>query len=132
MRRADHGCRFRPHGFTLFEVVASVAILGGVVVGLLAIQQRAQGACRLAQEIMTCTRLCAAQVALLRAGRLDRGEGEFTEPDGYTWQITSGVLPADVPDGLSAFRVRVSPGSGEKAGGVSVTIWLAKVEKAQP
>jgi len=120
MRRADRNSR----GFTLLEVVASVAILGGVIVGLLAVRQRAQHACRLAHEMMTCTRLCASRVALLRTGEPAEGAGDFACPKGYTWHVTREALPPNAPDGLAAFRVRVSAASGDDASSVSVAVWL--------
>ena len=111
-------------GLTLIEVGVSVAILGGVVVGLLAVRARALGSSVTANEMMTCSRLCASQVTQLRAGLLGEGEGTFARPAGYTWEITRSTLPEDAPVGLDPYEIRVTPASGDEAAAVAVTVWL--------
>ena len=107
-------------GLTLLEALASLAILGGVVVGVLTARQRAQEACRRAQETLVGARLCASLAARLRAGELGAAEGAADEA-GYAWTIAPDALPADAPKGLEAFRVRVTPPSGEE--NAEATVW---------
>jgi hypothetical protein len=102
-----------PRGFTLLEVAASVAILGGVILGILVARNHALEAHTQADQILACTRLCAAQVAGLRAGFAGEGEGVFVTPSGaYQWRITASAPPEDVPaTGLTAYEVTVRPAS---------------------
>jgi len=112
-------------GFTLIEVAASIAILGGVIAGLLVARTRAQETCRAAKEVMICTRSCAARVAALRARLVAEGEGEVLDAEGYSWRITRTVLPEDAPDGLEAFDVLVTaPPHAVNPGSALITIWL--------
>jgi type II secretory pathway pseudopilin PulG len=101
----------RPRGFTLVEVAASVAILGGVILGILVARNRALTAHAEADQILACTRLCAAQVAALRAGFASEGEGKFVTPSGkYEWRITAFALPKDAAStDLTAYLVTVRP-----------------------
>ena len=122
MRRSEGGAS-QSHGLTLVEVAVSVAILGGVIVGLLLARARAQESYNTANEVMISTRLCASQVARLRARLADEGEGVFSQPSGYTWRIARSALP-DAECGLDAYEIHVTPASGEEAGGASVTLWL--------
>ena len=110
-------------GFTLVEVMASVAILAGVIVGLLVARASALQTCQLAQELMTCTRLCATQAAALRADLLGEGAGEFDSPKGYAWKTVREALPEDFPKGLQAFKITVLPPSRRDEAAVSVTVW---------
>ena len=100
-----------PRGFTLVEVAASVAILGGVIVGILVARNNALVAHAEAGQILACTRLCAAQVAALRAGYAGEGEGVFVTPSGtYEWRITASALPEDTTStALTAYDVTVWP-----------------------
>jgi hypothetical protein len=93
------------------EVAASVAILGGVILGILVARNRALTAHAEADQILACTRLCAAQVAALRAGFAGDGEGELVTPSGkYEWRITSFALPEDATaTALTAYVVTVRP-----------------------
>ena len=108
--------------FTLVEVVASVAILGLVVSGLLLARVRAQRAFSVAREVTICTELCASRVSALRAGLAGKGEGEFVDLRGYTWRIVEQAKEEGTPDGLSKFEVQVMPPSGME--GATATIWL--------
>ena len=118
-------------GFTLVEVAASAAILGGIVVGLLLIQSRALRMYALAKEFMTSTRLCASQVTALRAGLASEGEGEFFHPAGYTWRIMRLGPSSDGTGRVERFEVEVTPPSEREEGGASVTIWLPVAEESQ-
>jgi hypothetical protein len=133
-----------PLGFTLVEVAASVAILGGVIVGILIARNNALVSHGEADQILACTRLCAAQVAALRAGCAGVGEGKFVTPSGtYEWRITSSALPAGpAATALTAYVVAVWPATparenatGDSASaqpaeqpdrecGAFVTLWL--------
>ena len=124
MARADRRFRLGSRAFTLLEAVAALAILGGVIVGLLLSRQRALDAARSARELLTCTRLCASRLALLRAGQLAEGEGDFASPEGFSWRVETATLPDDAPEGLAAFRVSVSPPSADAASGAAATVWL--------
>jgi type II secretory pathway pseudopilin PulG len=98
-------------GFTLVEVAASVAILGGVILGILIARNNAMAAHGEADQILVCTRLCAAQVAALRAGCAGEGEGRFVTPSGtYQWRITLSAPPEDsTAAALTAYEVAVWP-----------------------
>jgi type II secretory pathway pseudopilin PulG len=100
-----------PLGFTLVEVAASVAILGGVIVGILVTRNNALAAHAEAGQILACTRMCAAQVAALRAGYAGEGEGVFVTPSGtYEWRITASALPEEATSpALTAYDVTVRP-----------------------
>ncbi len=100
-------------GFTLVEVAASVAILGGVIVGILVARNHALEAHVQAAQILACTRLCAAQVAGLRAGFAGEGGGVIVTPSGtYEWRITASALPEDASAApLTAYEVTVRPAS---------------------
>ncbi len=100
-----------PRGFTLVEVAASVAILGGVIVGILVARNNALTAHAEANQILACTRLCAAQVAALRGGFAREGEGVFVTPSGtYEWRITCSAPPAaTTATALTAYEVVVWP-----------------------
>ena len=118
--------RVRGRGsFTLIEVAVSIAILGGVIAGMLVARGRALANARLAQETMTCSRLCASRVAAFRAGLVAQGEREVSNAQGYSLRITRGTLPDDAPAGLEAYEISVTapPSIGEKAGSVTVVIW---------
>lgn len=124
MRWSDPARARRPAGLTLLEVVVSIAILGGVMVGVLKIRHRAQEMARIARENMTCTRLCAAQVALLRSGEVGEGQGTCDHSQAYNWTVTLEPLPEGAPKGLSAYRVLVSPPSADVSAGASAVVWL--------
>jgi len=100
-----------PRGFTLVEVAASVAILGGVIMGILVARNRALEAHAEAGQILACTRLCAAQVAALRAGFAREGAGEIVTPYGaYEWRITASAVQEDSASAaLTAYEVTVRP-----------------------
>ena len=125
MGRSEHSAS-RLRGLTLVEVAVAVAILGGVIVGLLLARARAQESYNIANEVMTSTRLCASQVARLRARLVDEGEGVFSQPSGYTWRIARSAAPdvEGAAGGLDVYEIHVIPASGEEAGGASVTLWL--------
>lgn len=110
MRSRDR-VALRRGGFTLLEVAASVAILGGVILGILVARNRALEAHTQADQILACTRLCAAEVAGLRAGFAGEGEGVFVTPSGrYEWRITASALPEGAPaTALTAYEVTVRP-----------------------
>lgn len=122
-------------GFTLVEVVVSVAILGGVIVGLLLARNRALAAHAAANEVMTCTSLCAAKVSALRAGLDGEGHGEIVQ-DGrrYEWRIAAARVPEKSAAELEGYEVRVRPSPGsmaesepaatDDARAVTVTLWL--------
>ena len=112
--------------FSLIEVAASVAIMGGVIVGLLLARSRSLESHRSAREIMTCTRICASRVAALRAGLAGTGEGPCSYPEGYRWTITPAELPEDATSGLRGYEVHVTaPSAGRGVGeSVSATVWL--------
>jgi hypothetical protein len=98
-------------GFTLVEVAASVAILGGVIVGILVARNNALTAHAEANQILACTRLCAGQVAALRGGFAHEGEGVLVTPSGtFEWRITASALPAETAaTALTAYEVVVWP-----------------------
>ena len=100
-----------PRGFTLVEVAASVAILGGVILGILVSRNNALLAHAEADQILACTRLCAAQVAALRAGFAGEGAGEFSTPSGkYEWRITASAPQEEAAStALTAYEVTVRP-----------------------
>ena len=108
--------------FTLVEVAAAVAIVGIVVTGLLLARVRAQRAFAVAKEVTICTELCASRVSALRAGLAGEGEGEFDNPEGYTWRIVERTMDERSPEGLRGFDVYIMPPSG--AEGAAATIWL--------
>jgi len=124
--RLGEPVRFRGRsGLTLLEVVLSIAILGGVVVGVLKIRQRAQESAQLARGNLICTRLCADQAALLRAGELGEGEGSCDHPQPHVWTVAREPLADDMPKGLSAYRVSVRPDSDDTTAAASVVVWIA-------
>lgn len=110
--------------FTLVEVVASLAILGVVIVGLMAARDRAAAAHAAASQMMTCTRLCASQAAALRAGEAFEGRGRFDAPEGYEWRIERRPAPySDMPR-LRAYEVTVLPPSGDEIIAARLVLWL--------
>jgi len=113
----------RAAAFTLVEVVASAAILGGVVAGLLVARGRALEIARAAQERLHCGRLCGAQVAALRAGLIGEGEGEFATSPGYIWRVMRISLPEQTPRHLAAYEVSVLPPSQREEDKFALTIW---------
>ena len=119
--------------FTLIEVAVSIAILGGVIAGMLVARGRALANSRAAQEIMTCTRLCASRVAAFRAGLVAEGEGAAAHASGYSLRITRGTLPDDAPPGLEAYEISVTapPSLGENAGSVTVVVWRRSAEQSE-
>ena len=124
----------RTGGFTLVEVAASVAILGGVIVALLAARGRSVEAHAAALRAMTASRLCASQAALLRAGLVSEGRGGFPQSPGYSWAIRRQPLTDDMPAGLRAYEVTVSPPAATETG-VSVRVWMfvpSDVEEKRP
>jgi prepilin-type N-terminal cleavage/methylation domain-containing protein len=122
-----HAWRTR-RGFTLVEVVASLAILGAVVVGLLTLRDRATAAHAAAAQMLTCTRLCSTKAAELRAGRAFEGRGTFDAPEGYEWRIERLVPPyADMPR-LAAYEVIVLPPSGDAKVSSRIVLWLRSAE----
>ncbi len=120
--------RVGARAFTLIEVVAALAIIGGAIVGLLALRERAQQNAVLAREVFTSARLCASCVDAFRAGILDLGEGEFEAAPGYGWSIAEEAAPTDAPTGLGAYRVNVSGPSGVESG-ASVVLWRFEPER---
>ena len=115
----------RAAGLTLIEVALSVAILGGVIAALLVARSRAMQAHMIANEMMTCTRLCATQVGALRAGVIKEGEGNFKTPTGYRWSIKRLTLDETMPKGLIAFEVHIIPPAHDDEAGVTVVLWLS-------
>jgi prepilin-type N-terminal cleavage/methylation domain-containing protein len=111
--KAAAALRGRPwarRGFTLVEVAASVAILGGVILGILIARNNALAAHVEADQILRCTRLCAAQVAALRAGFAREGQGRIVTPSGtYQWRITASPLVDSTATELTAYNVVVWP-----------------------
>jgi len=112
--------------FTLVEVAASVAIVGLVVTGLLLARVRAQRAFGVAKEVTVCTELCASRISALRAGLAGEGEGEFVNPDGYTWRIVELAMDESAPEGVRGFEVHIMPPSDTE--GAAATIWLEGLE----
>jgi type II secretory pathway pseudopilin PulG len=100
-----------PRGFTLVEVAASVAILGGMILGILVARNNALEAHARADQILSCTRLCAGQVAALRAGCVGAGQGWLVAPSGtYEWRITVSAPPEDsTATALAPYNVAVWP-----------------------
>jgi hypothetical protein len=98
-------------GFTLVEAAASVALLGGVIVAILVARNNALEAHTEADQILACTRLCAAEVAGLRAGFAGEGTGVLVTPSGkYEWRITASAVPEDAAATvLTAYEVTVRP-----------------------
>jgi hypothetical protein len=88
-----------------------VAILGGVIVALLVARNNALAAHIEADQILACTRLCAAQVAALRAGAASEGQGRLMTPSGiYIWRITRSVIPPEAAaTDLAGYDVAVWP-----------------------
>lgn len=115
-------------GLTLVEVAVSVAILGGVIAGILVARARAFAAQHTAESMMTCVRLCAGKTAEFRAGLAAVGEGDFDCPKGYRWTIRAAALPDSVPRNLAAFEVRVFPTNAEDIG-VTAPVWICREEK---
>ncbi len=113
----------RRRGVTLVEVAVSVAILGGVIAGILAARGRAFAAQRAAEATLTSVRLCAAKAAEFRAGLASVGEGDIESPKGYRWTIRPATLPEGVPRTLAAYEVRVQPADSAEDG-VSVPVWV--------
>ena len=111
-------------GFTLIEVAVSVAILGGVIAALLLARSRAMQAHVIANEMMTCTRLCATQAAALRAGVIGEGEGDFETPKGYHWGIKRLALDETMPQGLGAYEIHITPPAHDDEAGVTTALWL--------
>jgi len=122
MPRVPRAGRSAGSAFTLLEVLAAVAILGGVVVGVLLACQRARGVGVSANTTMTCARLCASLAARARRPGADLDEARFETPAGYTWFVTPESLPEGAPKGLEALRVSVVPVQGEGRG-ASVVVW---------
>lgn len=117
--------------FTLVEVIASLAILGVVIVGLLTARNRATAAHASAGTMLTCTRLCASKAAELRLGLAFEGRDRFDGQEGYEWQIR--VLPpphADLPR-LNAYEVTVFPPAGEENLAARCVVWL-RISEANP
>lgn len=120
MSRRRRYCRC---GFTLIEVVVSIAILALVVVGLMGARARALNAVAAARDTMACARLCAGQAAAVRAGMLAEGKGEFD--GGYAWEVTEVDVGGPVGPELKGYEITVSPPDGRGRGRTSLTVWLA-------
>jgi len=115
-------------GFTLVEVVASLAILGAVVVGLLTLRDSATAAHAAAAQMLTSTRLCSSKAAELRAGRAFEGRGRYESPEGYEWRVEQLVPPhADMPQ-LKAYAVTVLPPTGDEKVSSRVVLWLCSAD----
>ena len=113
--------------FTLIEVAAALAILGGVIASLLAARTRAMRTHYAARDTMACTRICADLAAHLRAGLAGTGTGVSSRPPGYRWAITIAEVPEDAPPGLLGYQVCVtpaSPDSAASAASVSAVVWV--------
>jgi len=114
----------RGAGFTLLEVIVSIAILGGVITALLVARSSAQETHLIAAQMLTATRLAASRAALLRAGALGPGEGELTEPSGYRWRVTA-IPPAEGGrKDVRMYDLRVWPEAHEAEAGVSLHVWI--------
>ncbi len=91
---------------TLVEVVASLALLGGTIVGLLTAQaralqqlkatQRQRQAALLAEELVTHWQLCGERLA-------EPAQGLFEGQPAWSW--TRSIEPPDVEDPPGLFRV---------------------------
>lgn len=126
--------RCGPRAFTLVEVAASVAILGSVILGILLARNRALEAHAEADQILACARLCATQVAALRAGCADLGKGEWETPSGrYEWRIRPAALPEDAASmALRAFEVSVRPAHAARVGATGESESAQSDEQEQP
>ena len=120
MSRRRRYCRC---GFTLIEVVVSIAILALGVVGLMGARARALNAVAAARDTMACARLCAGQAAAVRAGIVAAGKGEFE--DGYAWEVAEVEVGGPVGPELKGYYVTVSPPGGRDEGRTSLTVWVA-------
>lgn len=123
MRRTGSDVNARLAGFSLLEVLAAVAIVGGVIVGVLAARQRAQASCLAAHRVTTSTRLCHSVIARLRAGQVGEGEGVFDGPGGWRWRIGRGPMQGGMPEALAAYRVEVLSPDDDTAG-CAATVWM--------
>ena len=126
MRRVPRTDR---RAFTLIEVAASVAILGGVLAGALALRARARQAAYAAQETQTCAALCADRVAALRGGVTGVGRGSFRTPRGYRWSIRA--LRSAEATSSRRYEVSVRPPSGEAENGATVVVWVYRRADAE-
>ena len=102
----------------------SVAIMGGLIVGLLLARARGERTHAMANEMLACTEICASQVAALRADIAREGQGTFAYPQGYEWSIVRTALPDNAPKRLRAYEVSVRPPAGGETSGVSAVVWL--------
>ena len=114
----------RRDGFTLLEVAVSVAILGGVLGGMLVAQSRATLAFGVARDTLSGATLCASRVAALRAGVAGPGQGVFTAPSGFRWSVRrlDDLRPGAA--GLEKYEVTVTPPSGERAAIALAVVWV--------
>lgn len=116
--------RFRcARGVTLVEVAVSVAIMGGVITGILVARARAFAAQQTAESTLTCVRLCSAKSSEFRAGLAFVGEGDFDSPKGFHWIIRSAPLPDASPQSLAGYEVFVHP-AGFAENGVTAPVWI--------
>jgi len=127
-RRSRRRPARRCAALTLVEVAVSVAILGGVIAGILVARARAFEAQRTAESMMTCVRLCAGKAAEFRAGLATVGEGDFDCPKGYRWSIRATALPDSMPRSIAGFEVSAFPADSEEIG-VTAPVWICRDEK---
>lgn len=108
-------------GFTLLEVLVTVAILAIAMVAILKANVQNLDALTRARGATTASVLAAnklAEVEAAGAGRWFESQGDFGENyPGYTWEVetTSTEL-----DGLIRVSVTVQQGEGTSGGGVSI------------
>jgi len=114
----------RSAGFTLLEVIVSIAILGGVITALLVARSNAQETHLIASQMLTATRLASSRAALLRAGTMGPGEGAFIEPVGYRWRVTAIPPVEGGRKDVRMYVLTVWPEAHEVEAGVTMHVWV--------
>ena len=108
-------------GFTLLEVLVTVAILAIAMVAILKANVQNLDALVRAREVTTASMLAAnklAEVEAAGAGRWSEFQGDFGEDyPGYTWE--GGTTSTEL-EGLIRVSVTVQRGEGTAGGAVSI------------
>jgi len=123
MRRNSRQGNRRMNAFTMVEVVAALAIAGGVIVGLLFARDRAVETCASARATAASARLCAALAARVRAGEIRESAGVAEEHGEFLWRVVTEGRPAAAPEAVRAYKVEVLPPNGDTLNGCIARVW---------
>jgi len=107
----------------MVEVVAALAIAGGVIVGVLFARDRAVTACASARATMASARIGASLAARLRVGEIGEGAGVVEEQGEFGWWIVRDALASGAPETVRAYTIEVLPPNGDVLNGCIVHAW---------